>query len=143
MSADAVLWLPWVAVAIASALAGWLSLRAGRRGDGVGALRWAGWALVPPALLLTGTVRLVGRVTAAVTSWGAGLVLSPLTWLGVVIGAGAVTMIVGAAALRRRRAPDPVTTRRRRVDSGPASSSRPVDDEMAEIEAILKRRGIG
>lgn len=149
MSSYTLLWLPWV-VGL-SALAGWLALRAWRRSDGVGALRWAGWALVPPALLLTGTVRLVGRIAGAVTSWAANLVFNPLTWAGVMVGGVAVVMIGTAAALRRRRGPAPVEASakpalKRSGRSGQtagAAGPAAVDDDMAEIEEILRRRGIG
>jgi hypothetical protein len=137
------LWLPWLVVL--SALAGWLALRAWRRSDGFGALRWSGWALVPPALLLTGTVRLVGRVTGEVAAWAANVVFNPAMWIGSVLGAVALAMILGGAALRRRAGPAAAGTRAkspRAVEPSASSRSAPVDDDMAEIEEILRRRGI-
>jgi len=134
-------WLPWAVVL--SALAGWLALRAWRRADAAGALRWSGWALVPPALLLTGTARLVGRIAGEVASWAATVVINPFTWAGIVVGAIAVAMIAGAAAMRRRRglaagAPGASTA----AASSPTGRPAPVDDDMAEIDEILRRRGI-
>jgi hypothetical protein len=152
VSSSTLLWLPWMAGL--SVLAGWLALRAWRRSDGIGALRWSGWALVPPALLLTGSVGLVGRVAEAVTSWAANLVVNPLTWAGVIVGGVAVVMIGTAAALRRRRGPAQVEAPAKRAlkrsgrsgpttgTAGPAGPAA-VDDDMAEIEEILRRRSIG
>lgn len=139
MSVDGLLWLPWVLAACV--VTGWLGWRAGRRGDRAGALWWAGWTLLPPALLLTGTVRLVGRIASAVTGWASGLVFSPVTWIGVAVGAAGVALIGTGAALRRRRAGgavDPPAGRRQ----VPARRPPPVDDDLAEIEEILRRRGI-
>ena len=143
MSTTTLLWLPWVAGL--TAIAGWLALRARRRGDGVGALRWAGWALIPPALLMTGSVGVVGRITSAVGSWAANLVFNPVTWAGLVVGGVGIVMIGGASAIRRRRGPAPAAPAgkdKRAVGSGQPKQA-PVDDDMAEIEEILRRRGIG
>jgi len=135
--------LPWVIVL--SALAGWLALRAWRRSDGIGALRWSGWALVPPALLLTGTIRLAGQVAGEVVAWGANVVFNPAMWIGCVVATVAVAMIAGAAALRRRAGPAAVDRRSGKptaVERSSSSRAAPVDDDMAEIEEILRRRGI-
>ena len=143
MSTSTVLWLPWIAGL--TAVFGWLALRARHRGDGLGAVRWLGWALLPPALLMTGSVGLVGRITSAVASWSANLVFNPLTWAGLLVGGVGVVMIGGATALRRRRDPAPAApSGRDKRAVGPAKPKQaPVDDDMAEIEEILRRRGIG
>jgi hypothetical protein len=152
VSTTTILWLPWM-VAL-STVAAWLALRAWRRGDSAAALGWSGWAMVPPALLLTSSMVLVARIADAVTSWAANLVFNPVTWVGVIVGGVAVLMIGGAAALRRRRGPAPVDASRskavrRSSSTAPAGSdsnrakTSPVDDDMAEIEEILRRRGIG
>ena len=143
MSTSELLWLPWVAAL--TAIAAWLALRARRRGDGIGALRWLGWALVPPALLMTGSVGLVGRISSAIGSWAANLVFNPLTWAGLVVGGVAVVLIGAASALRRRRGPAPAAPagKDKRVVGPGQPKQAPVDDDMAEIEEILRRRGIG
>jgi hypothetical protein len=143
VSENTLLWLPWVIVL--TALAGLLALRAWRRSDGIGALRWSGWALVPPALLLTGTISLAGQVAGEVTAWAANVVFNPAMWIGTIVAAVAVAMIAGAAALRRRAGPAAVGRRSKSSTAvEPSSSSRaaPVDDDMTEIEEILRRRGI-
>jgi hypothetical protein len=68
------------------------------------------------------------------------------------VAGAAVVMIGTAAALRRRRGPTQVDAPDKRAlkrpgRSGAAAGSAPVDDDdaedMAEIEEILRRRGIG
>jgi len=150
-----VLWLPWAL--LLSAGGAWLGIRAYRRGDRTGAVAWAGWALVPPALLLTGTLRLVGRVVGATLDWAAGLVFTPTTWLGVVLGGAAALLLGTARALRGRRSPDRAARPRGEParEALPARADQPpprrggraggssVDDDLAEVEEILRRRGIG
>ena len=134
--ADVVLWLPWAL--LLSAIAVVLGVRSVRRGDRVRALWWLGWALVPPALLLTGTLRLVGRVAAAFADWATSVVFSPTTWLGVVLAVAAGALLGSARWLGRRQSlarGEPATKRAVRTQGG-------VDDELADIEEILRRRGI-
>lgn len=134
--ADVVLWLPWAL--LLSAIAVVLGVRSVRRGDRVRALWWLGWALVPPALLLTGTLRLVGRVTLAVADWATSVVFSPTTWLGLVL-AGAAAALFGTARVLARRAKPAEEPTGRAVRPAERSA---VDDDLADIEEILRRRGI-
>ena len=72
------------------------------------------------------------------------MVVSHFSWTWGWLDGIAVAMIGAAAALRRRRGPAPVkapttSALERSSRQGPA----PVDDDMAEIEEILRRRGIG
>jgi len=133
--ADVVLWLPWALLLSAGAVV--LGVRSVRRGDRVRALWWLGWALVPPALLLTGTLRLVGRVAAAFADWATSVVFSPTTWLGIVLALAAGALLGTARWLGRRERleGESPTKQAVRTQSG-------VDDELADIEEILRRRGI-
>ncbi len=132
-----VLWMPWAL--LLSAVAAALGVRAARRRRFGTALRWAGWALVPPALLLTGTLRLVGRIGAAVLAWSASLALNPVTWLGIALGGTAVLLLAAARLLESRRPERPA----RPVGTGSSPAPPPaVDDDLAEIEELLRRRGI-
>ena len=91
---------------------------------------------MPPALLLTGTLRLVGRITGAVLDWSASLAFNPTTWLGVGLGGLAVALLLTSRVLDSRRPGEPVGRR----EAAPVQRGR--DDDLAEIEDILRRRGI-
>jgi hypothetical protein len=117
----------------------------------VAGLRVLAVALLPAAAYLTGTLRLLWEVGAAVVRWAVQLTFSPLMWLGVGIAVTSVLLFVLAGVLRRRG----VGGSPRRREPLPASPSRdpakPIgttgkpaaeDDDMADIEAILKRHGI-
>ena len=131
----------------------WFSYR--RRGV-AGGMRALGFTLMPVAALLTGTLQMFTEIAGSVTDWASGLVLNPVTWTGIGLAGLGVVLIVVAGVLRDRqlgRAADPAATGEvasptRRRDLPEASSTRSprtqpvVDDEMAEIEALLKKRGI-
>jgi hypothetical protein len=121
----------------------WWALR--HRGF-VAAVRGAGITLLPIAAWLTGLLRVVGDIGTSLSNWLARLVFSPSTWLGIIIGFVAVVLIGGANALGRRAGPDePRAARREKAPKavGPTTKNDPlIDDEMAEIQAILKKRGI-
>ncbi len=107
-----------------------------RRGAASG-MRAAAWALLPLAAALTGTLRLGWEVADAVGDWALRLVFSPVVWLGIVLAGVSLVLFVVSGVLRRR------TPAPRAVDSGkgrqPAISG---DDDMADIEALLKKHGI-
>jgi hypothetical protein len=147
----------WAALAATLTLLGlawtWISFR--RRGA-VGAMRALGFTLLPIAAFLTGTLEMFTEIAGSVTDWATGLVLSPITWAGIGMAGTGVVLIVVSGILRDRqiaRATDATSTGEvapptRRRDLPEASSTRSqraepvVDDEMAEIEALLKKRGI-
>ena len=118
-----------------------------RRGPAAG-LRAAAWALLPLAAALTGTLRLAWRVGDAVVDWAVRLVLSPTVWLGVLLAGLSVVLFVVSGVLRRRRADRAVPagdTKQPAVTRGPQGQGRPAvagDDDLADIEAILKKHGI-
>ncbi len=130
--------------------ASWVLWR--KRGAASG-LRGVALSLLPVAALLTGTWRLVWEIGDAIGSWAGGFVFSPVVWLGVAVaGVSAVLFVVGSAMRTRgTRADKPaVESKKRGAQGNPALTSgadRPVaktaiDDDLAEIEAILKKRGI-
>lgn len=116
-----------------------------RRGPARG-LRAAAWSLIPLAAALTGTLRLVGDVVGAVGRWGTRLVFDPLTWTGFVVAALAgVLFVVSGWMLRREPARSPRRAAKgsaapRPVEGGPARAGE--DPDLAEIEALLRGRGI-
>jgi hypothetical protein len=136
----------WGALALSLTVVGgiytWWALR--HRGV-VAAVRGAGLTLLPIAAWLTGLLQVAGEIGDSLSNWLAHLVFSPSTWLGMIIGFVAIVLIGGARAVARRSKPDtPAVGRTPAAKAvGPVTSNDPlIDDEMAEIQAILKKRGI-
>jgi hypothetical protein len=140
----------WGALAMSLTVLGgiytWWALR--HRGF-TAAVRAAGFTLLPLAAWMTGLLQVFGDVADSFAHWFTRLVFSPTVWLGVIVFVVAVVMISGANAVSRRLDPKPAKSRRGgdKGDQPKAvkATSRPdplIDDEMAEIQAILKKRGI-
>jgi hypothetical protein len=110
-------------------------------------LRMLGVSLLPFALWATGIGRLLWRLGDASVDFFAGLVFNPLIWAGFAALALAVLLLLISLFVRRTPA------RHERTPAAPAAAPRKAvsqqgssaDDEiegMAEIEEILRRRGI-
>lgn len=117
-----------------------------RRGVGP-ALTLAAWSLLLIGLWLVGATRLIARLVTAIGSFVTGLVFSPVVWLGVVILGLSVVLFVAGAWLRGRVQGDRVArpARQRGATQQKGIAAKPVrdsDDDFAEIEEILRRRGI-
>jgi len=105
-------------------------------------LRGAAWTILPVAAWLTGVLELAFDIGSSIGDWALRLVFSPVVWLGVVL-TGIAVVLFGASALVARRGPAPVKSRNEKSAVGrPPTSGDPVDDDLAEIEAILRKRGI-
>jgi hypothetical protein len=142
----------WAALALTLTVLGavwtWHAFR--KRGVASG-LRGAGLTLLPAAAYLTDTLRMFTRIGTAVGDWVAGLVLSPSVWVGIVLAGLAVVLLVVSGIVRDRgraravggatpAAPDKAV---RRGKGEPAiGSAAGGDDELADIEALLRKRGI-
>jgi hypothetical protein len=134
-----------------------------RRGNKGRVIQGVGLALAPIALYFSGLLRLLWDAVVAVGSWASAIILSPAVWFGLaLLGLCLVLWVVGALVARRF----PATGRKTKqkpaaAPGGPASGavaatntqsrtapgksvapSAPVDDDLAEIEALLKSRGI-
>jgi hypothetical protein len=137
----------WGALALSLSVLGgiytWWALR--HRGM-VAAVRGAGLTLLPVAALMTGLLQVFGDIADSLSHWLAHLVFSPVTWLGMMIGFVAIVLIGGANALGRRgKADRPAATTPGAAPKSVRATKAPdplIDDEMAEIQAILKKRGI-
>jgi hypothetical protein len=154
----------WAALALVLTVIGaaltWVAWR--RRGLAAG-VRGAAWTLVPVAAWLTGTLKLAGNIVDDVVSWATRLVFSPSVWAGVIVAGVAAGLFVVSGLMRSRgigvrdktgpkataradrkagqlpptgAAPPPATSRKKQKKN--------VDDldDMADIEAILKKHGI-
>lgn len=144
----------WAAVTAALTVAGgiwtWIAFR--RRGA-VNGLRALGFTLLPAAAWLTGTLEVVVEIAGSVTDWATGLVFDAFTWAGVGLAGLAVVLFVVSGFLRDRQlgraqaAGSSPSGDRKAQDALPGSSASgagrsPVDDELADIEALLRKRGI-
>jgi hypothetical protein len=146
----------WGALALALTTLGgiytWWALR--HRGFAA-AVRAAGITLLPLAAWMTGLLQVFGTVTHAFVHFFTRLVFSPVVWLGVIVFVVAFVLIGASNVVSRRGETGPSgpsrpsRSKKRRTDKpatkavGPTTRNDPlIDDEMAEIQAILKKRGI-
>jgi len=116
----------------------WLAYR--RRGLR-SAMRWAATTLLFPAAYFTRSLKMLGQIGSAIANWATSFVWNPLVWVGLGLGLLSIVLYVVAARLPgpERRADRGSTT----VTSGNRPAALPGSDpELAEIEALLKRRGI-
>ena len=137
-----------------------IAILAGRRGHKGRMIQGIGLALLPLALYLSGLLGLVWDAVVAVGRWASSTVLSPTIWAGFALLALCLVLwVVGGVVARR-------TPKRTRADrkagmtaaAGTTATTKAVsgrgaapaqqrqapaqDDDMAEIEALLKSRGI-
>ncbi|WP_152364786.1 hypothetical protein [Microlunatus speluncae] len=134
-----------------------------RRGNKGRVVQGIGVVLAPIALYFAGLLTLVWNAVVAVVGWAARIVFTPLVWLGItMLGVCLVLWVVGGIVAKRTggkeksaepAAPKQVAgqSRTAAVTAGkpaaqpkqqPKQAAAPVDDDMAEIEALLKKRGI-
>jgi hypothetical protein len=151
-------WLAWTAtLTVLGAV--WAVYAFRNRGVASG-LRGAGIAMLPAAAYLTGTLEVFTEIGSSVTDWATHLVFSPKVWVGVVLaGVAALCIFVSGVLRERGRGGAPTSASRKRsrkqaedpensedpraLERGRHQKGKPViDDDMAEIEAILKKRGI-
>jgi hypothetical protein len=130
-----------------------LSVLVWRRRGAAAGLRAVAWSLLPAAAGLTRTLKLASEVVGSVVDWAAGLVFNPLVWLGIVLAGISVVLFVVSGAMRSRgvgstRTSRPATEGSESEPALPAKrSSRKAepavkDDDMDDIEAILRKHGI-
>ncbi|SED18095.1 hypothetical protein SAMN04489844_3853 [Nocardioides exalbidus] len=144
----------WAALTAALTVAGaiwtWIAFR--RRGA-VNGLRALGFTLLPAAAWLTGTLEMVVEIGGSVTDWATSLVFDVRTWVGVGLAGLAVVLYVISGFLRDRQlgkaqaGGGKAATKPGARESLPPSSARaaggsPIDDDLADIEALLRKRGI-
>src|SRR3954447_10618094 len=147
----------WAALALVLTVLGaalsWAVWR--RRGLAAG-IRGLAWTLVPVAAWLTGTLKLAANIIDDVATWATRLVFSPAVWLGIIVAGGSAALFVVSGRMRSRgigvrdkatrdnaaRAPHeegakPVAPRKQPKRRDPDDL-----DDLADIEAILKKHGM-
>lgn len=122
-------------------------------------LQGAALAITPVGLYFTGLLRVVWNMVADIAGWAARLAFSPLVWLGFGLLALSVVLFVVGGVATKKLGPSRSDQRRtegsdkRAVGSGQQPTATkgsqrdskqqpPIDDEMKEIEELLKSRGI-
>lgn len=162
-AADSVLLPLCVAIALIGVVLAGLAWRRGNKGRVVQA---AALVVIPFGLYLTGLLTVVWNFVVALVRWAIHLVFSPLHWFGfAVIALSIVLFVIGAVLAKLGRGPRTADRSAGRQVAGrpgravAASASKPgskevvksgtgnkqladIDPEMAEIEALLKSRGI-
>jgi hypothetical protein len=162
-AADVVLLPLCIGLGLVGVVVALIAFTRGRRGR---ALQGLAFALGVVALYLTGLLRLVWDAVVAVVRWATGNVFDLTAWIGFgALALAVVLWIVGGVVARRSRrrakavAADGKTQPRvgagqaavapagrtagKAQPAGRAPAKQPAqDDDMAEIEALLKSRGI-
>ena len=121
-----------------------LSYRAYRKNGLAAGTRGAAWSLLPLAAALTGTLELAGDLTDDIGRWAVHLVFSPVVWLGVGLAGVSLVLFVLSGWMGARKTQRPATGLPDKelpmtADRKPAA---PIDNDMADIEAILRKHGI-
>ena len=137
----------WAALTLSLTVLGgiwtWLAFR---RHGAVAAMRALGFTLLPLAAYLTKTLQMFTHIVDAVTDWATHLVFSPVVWFGVLLGGVGIVLIVVSGMMRSRQLGKAEDGTAKELPAARGSRSAPVvtetDPEMAEIEAILRKRGI-
>jgi hypothetical protein len=137
----------WAALTLSLTVLGgiwtWLAFR---RHGAVAAMRALGFTLLPLAAYLTKTLQMFTHIVNAVTDWATHLVFSPVVWFGVLLGGVGIVLIVVSGMVRSRRLGTSTDGSAKELPATRGSRSAPVvtetDPELAEIEAILRKRGI-
>jgi hypothetical protein len=149
-----------VAVTAVGLILSWLTWR---KNGAVRGMRAVAWSLLPLAAYLTGAVLLLGRLVNAVVRFAGSFVFSPKAWAGIVVVGIAAALFLSSGGLpllnwrkaraRRKAAAEGGGGRKSRSTasqaSPPAVDGRkapvprgPEDDDMGDVQEILRRRGI-
>ena len=114
-----------------------------------------GWTLLVPAAWLTGVLQLLSRVSSAVGRWATHLAFDLTFWLGIALGSLGALLVFSSRVVRARgteqlpptggsTARPEVTGRSksRRTPKGDGGKAPAGDDDFADIESLLRKRGI-
>lgn len=124
-----------------------------RRGAKAG-IRGVAWSLLPAAAWLTHSLAMLGRMVSALVAFSSSFVFSPKAWIGIILVGVSAALFLGSGGLPllrwRRHRRSEVRGRSARGGSETqvaAAKTRPAvpapqDDDMADVQEILRRRGI-
>jgi hypothetical protein len=146
-----------------------ISWRVWRKGGAIRGLRAVAWSLLPLGAYLVGAVRLLGSLVANIVRFAGAFAFSPKSWAGVIVIALAVALFLLSGGLplmnwrkaRERRRAAKANQSADRGPGGPAAppaipasrrapaptkasrtTAAPDDDDMGDVQEILRRRGI-
>ena len=121
------------------------------------------WSLLPLAAYLTGAIKMLWQMGAAIGDFASSFVFSPRVWAGVIVAGAAGVLFAVSGGLRRARRGRSGGTRRRAAPSGPAGGGQPSqptkalkpaskppgkkesasdDDGLGDAAEVLRRMGI-
>jgi hypothetical protein len=128
----------------ASGVLAYSAVRALGRGSRRAGARLLGWSLLPLGAYFVGLVTLVSRIGGAITRWVANLVFNPLTWIGFVMLAVGVLLVVVTGPFGRRPssavAKQAELQRRAAPQLAPRSKTAPA--EPVDARTVLRERGL-
>jgi hypothetical protein len=153
---NSISWLPLAGgLTLLGLILSWIAWR--RRGAAAG-LRGVAWSLLPLAAYLTGAIKMLWQMGAAIGDFASSFVFSPRVWAGVIVAGAAGVLFVVSGGLRRARrgksggADQPGKTAKPGSPAQPAQPSKALkpaskknsglDDELGDAAEVLKRMGI-
>ena len=154
---NSISWLPLAGgLTLLGLILSWVAWR--RRGAAAG-LRGVAWSLLPIAAYLTGAIKMLWQMGAAIGDFASSFVFSPRVWAGVIVaGAAGVLFAVsgGMRRMRRRSGGDTAAQQASLPAAQPGQSSQPSkalkpaskkgsakdDDALGDAAEVLKRMGI-
>jgi hypothetical protein len=118
-------------------------------------MRGVAWSLLPLAMYLTNAVRLVGRIGSAIVQFAGAFVFSPKAWLGVIfvfisallfLISGGIPLLSGTRRRSKSRRQQARASQDEATAIAPAQHQAPApppgNDDLGDVEEILRRRGI-
>jgi hypothetical protein len=155
---NSISWLPLAGgLTILGLILSWVAWR--RRGIAAG-LRGVAWSLLPLAAYLTGAIKMLWQMGAAIGDFASSFVFSPRVWAGVIVAGAAGVLFVVSSGLRRvrRGRSGGASEQKQQQPSLPGQPSQPTkalkpaskppgkksadDDGLGDAAEVLRRMGI-
>jgi hypothetical protein len=158
---NSISWLPLAGgLTLLGLILSWVAWR--RRGFAAG-LRGVAWSLLPLAAYLTGAIKMLWQMGAAIGDFASSFVFSPRVWAGVIVAGAAGVLFVVSGGLRRARRsrsgaapgkPEPSRPAQPGQPSQPTKALKPAskppgkksaandDDALGDAAEVLRRMGI-